>query len=475
MPLVNFSGLASGIDSEALIAAVREAEEARIAPQRETIEKLEDTNAAFEEYKSKLKALSDAAQTFRTLNGGAVRKSGTSSDESTLTVSADNEAVPTSYSATVSQVAKAGKLSFNDTNITSTTDAFASGLGAASTITVEIGLGTDKETTILNVDNTTSLDVLMTQFNNDSTKGLASIVNVGTATSPVYKIIFSANETGTQKGTVAVTVGAAITALPRFAATTSDAAANAQFTVSGISGTITRPTNQISDLFPGITMNFNKASATPVTVSVATDFSATTEVVQTFVDAYNEVVEFLNDNNLVTRDNEDDTTVIFGPLSLSSTDENALRQVRSAFAGVLAPDGTEVKVLADLGITTNRDGTLDFSLTGKNGLPGFTEALAKEPGSVYDVLANVGESLGALANSGGIIDNFTQFNGLLDKIRDGNNNLIKNIKERLARADAALDRKVETLRATFANLERRTSELQSQQSQLSAILSGGGR
>ena len=55
MALINFAGLASGIDSNALIDATVEAQkQARVKPNEQKVSDLEETNSAYDELKTKM-------------------------------------------------------------------------------------------------------------------------------------------------------------------------------------------------------------------------------------------------------------------------------------------------------------------------------------------------------------------------------------------------------------------------------------
>jgi len=288
-------------------------------------------------------------------------------------------------------------------------------------------------------------------------------------------VINSLNE-GTLKGAIqgdtptdppsqAPSVGTDITAIGRFTAGTLDQATDASFTVSGINDPITRSTNSIADVIPGITLNLAKTGTTTITVS--DDAPTTTSVVQEFVDMYNDMVEFLKENNIVAKESEEDDALnIFGPLASTSLDDSTLASIRSIFAGAAYTDGTEIRIFPDLGITTQQDGTLAFD-TDKFGI-----ALAKEPDSIRNIFYNVGDPLGSLTSAGGVIDPVTRFQGLIDLAVKGNKKLIDNLNDSIARAEDSIARQEQTLRQRFAALEKLVSQLQSQQAALTSALAG---
>src|SRR5262249_6960148 len=145
---------------------------------------------------------------------------------------------------------------------------------------------------------------------------------------------------------------------------------------------------------------------------------------------------------------------VFGTLSNTRVDENALQTIRDAIAATVYSSGSSVKILPDLGITTERDGTLAFD-TNK-----FNSAVSAEPNSVNSVLANFADRV---STTGGTIDVIVRFNGLLDTTITGNKNQIDDLNRRISDAEESILKQEERMRQQFANLESTISHLQSQQ------------
>ena len=143
---INFSGLASGIDTAALIQASSDATRAsRVAPSQKKLTELEETNAAAEELSTKLGLLKASLKDFTTLNGGGVSKNATSSKESVLSAGVSNSAVNGAYSVTVNSLAKNHTYSFDQTFASSSAavDATLTGSEPAldRTVTFTVGSG----------------------------------------------------------------------------------------------------------------------------------------------------------------------------------------------------------------------------------------------------------------------------------------------------------------------------------------------
>lgn len=469
MPLINFSGLASGIDSEALIKATSDALRAqRVLPQQKRVQDITDTNSSLTELKTKLTTLQTKARAFATINGGPLSKAATSSDETILTASASNSASNGTYSVRVTQLATSATFSF-DSRFTDPAAAVAPGIvytgvpdDHSDDIAITIGTA---DPFYVQVTATTTLNDIASAINSATTTATASIVNTGQT--PPYALVIKSNATGATDGNIAVTVGGDITTTGIFTTSTEEPAQDSQFTISGISGTISKSTNSISDVIPGVTFNLiAEAPTTDVTINVNDDKTGTTTRVQEFVTAFNDIVTYMKEKNLIERVEEGQRiTNIFGPLSTTRIDENALLSIRNAMTSSSYANGNYVKIFADLGITTERDGTLKFDSTK------FQDNLSLEASSVNQILTTFGDTV---ATTGGTIDQQIRFNGIIDIALTNNKDQISSINDRIGQAEASIARNEEIMRARFARLESLTSQLQNQQAALTSALAGLG-
>ncbi|MCB0358641.1 MAG: hypothetical protein KDD44_03370, partial [Bdellovibrionales bacterium] len=157
MPTVSFSGIASGIDGDAVIKALTDAKAVQKLPLENKRQAAEDESDGIEELQTKLLAFRDTLNDFLTLSGGAIIKSATSSDDDAVSVSASNNA-PTSATTitSVSQLAKAATLSFDD-RFSSATDPLVPALGGSTTISITLGTGASAQTYDVDISATTTL------------------------------------------------------------------------------------------------------------------------------------------------------------------------------------------------------------------------------------------------------------------------------------------------------------------------------
>ena len=463
MAALSFSGIASGIDSQAIIdSSVASARLARFTPNQTKVGELEETNTALQTLGQKLSALRTTLQQFTSLSGGGVSKTGSSSKESVVGATASNAATNGSYDVTVTTLAKNHTYSFDQTYSSSSSPLQSTLTGAEAaadrTVTFTVGTGSNQETvSVVVTDGAYTISQFVSDFNAASTKAEASLVNIGTETSPSYKVVISGSYEGTEKGTISRTVlGASLTNLTSYA---ESAASNSSISISGI-GTITRSTNSISDVIPGVTLNL--ASAGTATVKIAEDAATTTAKMQDFVTAYNDVVKFISENNQVTRDESgSEVKNIFAPLAGTRTDDSALQALRAQISSTSASGGSIIRVFSDLGITTERDGTIKLD-TAK-----LQQALSSEPGSVNTIIQTFADSV---ALTGGTVDKFTRYSGLLDISINNNKSLITDLNRRISDAEKQIQRMADGLKERYARLEGLMSRLQQQQSSLAGAL-----
>lgn len=456
MSLINFSGIASGIDTSALISALSDStRKARVTPYEKQVEDLTATDDALTKLKEKFAALQTLLRdNFSTLAGGGLAKTATSTNDAYVSATASSAASPGTYSVTVNALAKNGSVAFSHGY--SSTSAL---VGTAGTVQFTIGSGSNQETVDVDVGATTTVGQFVEKFNSESNLAHASAVNVGTTTSPDYRIVIGTDNTGLEKGQIAVNEGT----VTELAGRTLTQATNADFNVNGITG-IVRQTNSVSDVISGLT--FNLTSPGSATITVGEDPSATQGKVQEFVDAFNDIVEFISDNDKILREEDGaDVKNVFQPLASTSIDNAALRTLREVLSGTKSSSGSSVRIFADLGITTNRDGTLAFD-TKK-----FNEAVVAEPGSAQGILNSFADRTSV---TGGTIDNFVRFHGSFDLSISSNESLIDSLNKTILSAEDSITKQEDQLRTRFSRLEAVIGKMQSQQQALSGLLKSIG-
>jgi flagellar hook-associated protein 2 len=142
------------------------------------------------------------------------------------------------------------------------------------------------------------------------------------------------------------------------------AAANASITVGAGSGalTITNSTNQLQNVVSGVTLNLTGADPMQtVSVMVANNTTSTATAIDNFVNAYNTLIGYINQNNSYNAQTQQ-AGLLLGDYSATSIENSLIESISGAVSGVnkLADN------LSAIGITLNADGTLSVNNTTLN-------------------------------------------------------------------------------------------------------------
>jgi flagellar hook-associated protein 2 len=331
-------------------------------------------------YQAKLTAfgqIQSAVSTFQTalssLNSASSFQAVTAatSDPTVLSATALTSAAPGSYSLIVGNLAQAQNLvAAGQTSLSAPI-----GTGAATTLSFDFGTITGTATNGTYGAGTTfasagnGIKTVTINSTNNSLQGMrdainaagigvtASIINDGSATP--YRLVLTSAATGAANSmTIAVAGDAAVSSLLAYNPTSTTgqnlnqslAALNANLTVNGIS--VSKPSNTMSDIIPGVTVNLTKPSATPVTLTVAPDTATVTKNVNGFVTAYNALKTTLTSLTAYSASTKT-AAILQGNLAILNmqSDLNGIMNKPATGAGSL-------NSMAQIGVTFQRDGTL---------------------------------------------------------------------------------------------------------------------
>ncbi len=227
-------------------------------------------------------------------------------------------------------------------------------------------------------------------------------------------------------------------------------------------------TSDISGI-DGLTLTLNSVSKVneddviePTTVTVAQDTASLLDAMKSFVDAYNKTIETI-DNKTARGE------TLYGESSLTTLRNNIRRTATSAV------DNTDLKVLANIGITTGKASN-STETSGVNKLQideeKFKEALNNNPDAVKQLL--VGDNKGN-DNSGGILnkiekiteDSLASSSGFFDMKTKSYTSQIDSLKKSITTAQSKVDSYKERLQKQFNNMEKAIAAMQQSYSQLS--------
>jgi len=454
---ISIGGLATGLDTNAIMSQLVALERRRavdlLRVEQSTAESRQTALAAFS---GKLATVLSAVDKLRDPTS-AVARTATTSDADVLGASAGTGAQNGSTEITVHQLARASIA----TSATAKSSASATVAASAGTFSFQVG---DGDVQSISIDATTTLEGLAGAINGLGAGASATVVNLGTGASPDYRLRVASSETGSSNAITIVDddtdLGVAVT----------QTALDASFSVRGFATPFTRESNVVNDVIPGVTLSLRDAGG-PATVVVSTDADAVHKSVESVVNAFNDLVAFVNQQSQVTQDTgSDDRDVIAGPLAFDGTVRGILQSLRTSLTGALGEDETsgDFSLLAEVGVTSMRDGTLTLDRSK------LEAALASDE-------AGVSELFGGAA-SGGVFDrvhdyltSLNQAGGILEVRTRSAAAAVDDLQDRIDAGERQVAAFEQNLRETFTNLELLVSRLQSQSSFLLSALGGSTR
>jgi flagellar hook-associated protein 2 len=134
-------------------------------------------------------------------------------------------------------------------------------------------------------------------------------------------------------------------------------ASDAQVRVNGV--VITRPTNAVADVIPGVTLELQSLTSSPASLSIARDASGVKDKIRNFVQSYNDMV---SDFGILTGKKSDDPEDVFsGSLSGDSTARSVLTQIRQIMFSESETKGSAITNFRSLGVSVDRNGVLTLN------------------------------------------------------------------------------------------------------------------
>jgi flagellar hook-associated protein 2 len=448
-----------------------------IQAQQAKVTSLQSLNTVYSSVKNDLSALQSAAAAMtnaatQPLSARAV----SSSDSSIVTATATASAALGSHSISVSQLAKQDTLVSNQYANSGTDIVDAEGAGDKSfTITVN-GQSKDVFVTLTAGEtNSAVISAVMAAINSAFT-GVGS-ANAVTATaladtSTTSKLILASDQTGatykmtladdTNGGSLLATLG-----IGNASAATdttggyiyAESALNARMTVDGVG--VTRDSNIVTDVLPGITLNLNgqhSLGANPVSLVVSADANSIGSTVQNFLTSYNAALSYVNSQSAINT-----ATGAYSALSGEPMYRNLIGTLRATVgASVSGTGSSQMQTLADIGITQASDGTLSISNSQT-----FNQALASNPTAV----AALFNSTNGIANRiNAVLTPFTKNKGIMDSETAGANARIAALNATIKRMNAAAAVKQTYLINEYSQLQALQSITSNQQKYMQIIL-----
>lgn len=349
--MAGITGIGSGMDIDAMVGALVAAEKApkeaqltRLATATTTkISALGTLRTALSSFQTALKDLNDV-KLFE-------NRSAKSSSTDLLTATASKTAQSGTYSVKIEQLATGSKTATAALESDFTT-------GVAGTLTIKVG---DGEGVAVDLGEGASLTQVKDALN-ATLEGSGVTANLLTDPSTgKARLVMSSTNTGEGKDvSIATSAGLEALAIDTGGAATAVAggvlerAQNAKFTIDGLA--LQSATNKVEGAIPDVALDLMSADKDKtVTITVAQDKEGVSANIKKFVTAYNNLIKTTNSLTKVTKVGEDGQPLAGGLVGDSSV-RSILSGVQNELTSVGGSDG--VRMLSDLGITTQKDGTL---------------------------------------------------------------------------------------------------------------------
>jgi flagellar hook-associated protein 2 len=354
--------------------------EAQFAAKTAALKAKADTlSAQISDISSIRSSITDFASALASLaQGGTLATQATSSDPSSLSVTTAAGAKLAGMSKSISINALA------TAQVSSTKSSFSStaSLGTGS-LSIKVGSNDAVSITIDSSDSTPS--ALAAKINAANTGVKASVItdsggnaylSFTGATGKDNSFTITATE-GDTAGLSRLNVGNNASGT-----TTNSTAANASITMDGV--TVERASNTITDLIPNVSMTLSAVTSKPIALTGTSPSSALSTVVTNFVSTFNDNMNALNKA----------IDPINGDLRSDPAARALAQKMRTLTTTKLVPGDSSTagpKTLADLGVKTEKDGTLSVDSVR------LSKALAQYPDIVEKMFQASGDNVMGLS------------------------------------------------------------------------------
>ena len=428
MSSITFSGLASGLDTDSIVESLMEIEREPIDSLETEIEYFESETEAYGEFDTLLSDLQSSVAAMDTIDELS-NYSATLSDSSLLTATASSNAVAGNYHVEVISLAEAQK----DVSA----EGFADSDSELVSGTLTIG---DTEIEYSEV----TLQELVELINAEDTGVSAGIINDGTDSG--YRLTLRGDEAGVTteiSGTGSIVIDTATDGHTY-------SASQAHIVVDNVD--IYSNSNTLTSAIEGITLElYGAESGSEVTMTVAADTEELTSTINSFVNSFNAITEWITDQEENGWAN--DSSIVGAKRKLQnflttqvSASESFTTLVQLGFStdyqtGLISVDSDTL----EQALTSDLDGVISL-FAGNDDTDGVADLF-------YDYLDSETDSI----------------DGILARRTDANDAIIARTNSRIEMMEMRLEKREESLRAQYTALETLISEMNSQTSYLDEL------
>lgn len=426
---ISLDGLASGLDTTALISSLMQMEAIPQTQLKNKSYEIQSMVSALQGLNSKVAAL--ATQAAAAAKPGAL-------ELYSATASSDKVAVTTTAAA------KTGSIDFTVTQLAQTQVTVSEQMAEwlQSDLTVTSG-----GATITISPSSSSLDDVVAAVNNAGAGVTASKVSVGNGQ---YRLQFAATTPGE----------AGVFTISDSGSTFSEAktAQDAEIKLwAGLASpqVLRSSTNTFVDLLPGVSVTVKEASAAPVTLTVARDDAQISKLASDLVAGVNGVFSLVASKSTVTNAGGTASGGIF-------TGESTVRDMNQKLLSAASlPVGNPARSPSEIGISITKTGIMEFDEKK------FAAALAADPAGVGAKVQEIASRIEAAATAAS-----DKYDGTLTTKITGQQSSVRDLADRISDWDTRLESRKQTLQRTYSALEVALSGMKAQSAWLSAQLAG---
>ncbi len=241
---------------------------------------------------------------------------------------------------------------------------------------------------------------------------------------------------------------------------------NSELSVNGIN--VSRDSNSIDDLLPGVTLNLLKVqTAEDIDVNINTEIDSSKVItnIKNAVDSYNEVVKFLKADKEMLRGDSALTGLLSQMRALVTT---TITPVEPDKAGAAAEE-IAPKYITDMGFKVSSDGSLLMSDTET-----IDDMLATDGGA--DKISHFFNSQdGFFAKLNTIIESITKDDGLIDTRRDAFTRQLDYNKTKTTELQTRIDKAAESMKKQYTALLDSYNKANNQYTALGSLMTSSAK
>ncbi|MBO8173156.1 MAG: flagellar filament capping protein FliD [Bacillaceae bacterium] len=447
---IGFSGLASGIDTQALIDQLMAIERRPLVRMNGQLSDLESTKKIWQQINTKLKNLEQSLADLKSAST-YTSKAVTSTSDNVATATAESTAADTTYNLEVIALAEAHSIASASDQV-DPNNYFATNATANLSLTV----GSQAQSIDITINDTDTMEDILDKINNQvATLQEADSSFIGVEASIINgQLVLVSEETGLSNAITVNTDDLGLLYDSGAAAFVNElqAAKDASFEINNLQ--MTRSTNTVDDAVSGVTFTLKETGTTSITVDK--DADKTVDAVKKFVKAYNDAYEFIYDQYDISGD-DNAAGNLKGDYSVSLILDNLWRKVTQEVnnSGALTH-------LSQIGIQT--EGLTGDSVSGKLKVDEtkLKEALQEDPSSVQQLFSN--------SNETGIADSLEEYlnsyieygTGIISERQKSIERQIEAMKDQIERFSDRMDIREQNLIRQFTEMEKALSAMSAQ-------------